>query len=233
MLDGCSSLMEVHPSIGRLNKLILLNLKIFKKLRSFRSIIDMKMLEILNFSGCSELKMFPDIQGNMEHLSELYLASTAIEGLPSSIGHLTGLVLLDLKRCKNLKSLPTCTCKLKSLELLFLSDCSKLESFPEMIEHMECLKELLLDGTSIEVLPSSIEHLKGLVLLNLRKCKKLVSLPSGMCSLRSLETLIVSGCSQLDKLPKNLGSLQGLVQLHADGTAITQPPDLIVLLRNL
>ena len=85
----------------------------------------------------------------MEHLSELYLASTAIEGLPSSIGHLTGLVLLDLKRCKNLKSLPTCTCKLKSLEHLFLSDCSKLESFPEMIEHMECLKELLLDGISI------------------------------------------------------------------------------------
>ncbi|RVW88931.1 TMV resistance protein N [Vitis vinifera] len=98
ILDGCSSLMEVHPSIGRLNKLILLNLKIFKKLRSFRSIIDMKMLEILNFSGCSELKKFPDIQGNMEHLSELYLASAAIEGLPSSIGHLTGLVLLDLKR---------------------------------------------------------------------------------------------------------------------------------------
>lgn len=36
MLDGCSSLMEVHPSIGRLNKLILLNLKNCKKLRSFQ-----------------------------------------------------------------------------------------------------------------------------------------------------------------------------------------------------
>ena len=109
----------------------------------------MKALEILNFSGCSGLKKFPDIRGNMDHLLELHLASTAIEELPSSIGHLTRLILLDLKRCKNLKSLPTCTCKLKSLEHLFLSDCSKLESFPEMIEHMECLKELLLDGISI------------------------------------------------------------------------------------
>ncbi|KAL6316578.1 hypothetical protein AAG906_018833 [Vitis piasezkii] len=206
-LDGCSSLVKVHPSIGKLSKLILLNLKNCKNLSSFPSIIDMEALEILNLSGCSELKKFPDIQGNMEHLLELYLASTAIKELPSSIEHLTGLVLLDLKRCKNLKSLPT--------------------------SEMEDLKELLLDGTSIEGLPSSIDRLKGLVLLNLRNCKNLVSLPKGMCTLTSLETLIVSGCSQLNNLPKNLGSLQHLAQLHADGTAITQPPDSIVLLRNL
>ena len=234
ILDGCSSFLEVHPSIGRLKKIIVLNIKNCKKLGSFPSIIDMEALKILNFAGCSELKKFPDIQCNMEHLLELYLSSTAIEELPSSIGqHITGLVLLDLKRCKNLTSLPTCIFKLKSLEYLILSGCSKLENFPEIMEDMENLKELLLDGTSIEVLPSSIERLKGLVLLNMRKCKKLVSLPDSMCNLRSLQTIIVSGCSQLDQLPKNVGSLQHLVQLHADGTAITQPPDSIVLLRDL
>ena len=94
----------LHPSIGKLSKLILLNLKNCKKLSSFPSIIDMKALEILNFSGCSGLKKFPDIRGNMDHLLQLHLASTVIEELPSSIGHLTRLVLLDLKRCKNLKS---------------------------------------------------------------------------------------------------------------------------------
>ena len=193
----------------------------------------MKALQILNFSGCSGLKKFPNIQGNMENLLELYLASIAIEELLSSIGHLTGLVFLDLKWCKNLKSLPTSICKLKSLEYLFLSGCSKLESFPEMMENMDNLKELLLDGTPIEVLPSSIERLKGLILLNLRKCKNLVSLSNGMSNLTSLEKLIVSGCSQLNNLPRNIGCLQRLAQLHADGTAITQPPDSIVLLRNL
>ncbi|XP_034674393.1 disease resistance protein RUN1-like [Vitis riparia] len=192
-LDGCSNLVKVHPSIGKLRKLILLNLKNCKKLSSFPSIIDMEALEILNLSGCSELKKFPDIQGNMEHLLELYLASTAIEELPSSIEHLTGLVLLDLKRCKNLKSLPTSVCKLEYLEYLF----------------------------SLVV--------RGLVLLNLRNFKNLASLPKGMCTLTSLETLIVSGCSQLNNLPKNLGSLQHLAQLHADGTAITQPSDSIKL----
>ena len=83
----------------------------------------MKALEILNFSGCSGLKKFPNIQGNMENLLELYSASTAVEELPSSIGHLTGIVLLDLKWCKNLKSLPTSICKLKSLESLSLWLC--------------------------------------------------------------------------------------------------------------
>ena len=233
ILDGCSSLLEVHPSIGRLKKIIVLNMKNCKNLSSFPSIVDMQALEILNLSGCSELKNFPDTQGNMEHLLDLYLGSTGIEELPSSIGQITGLVLLDLRRCKNLKSLPSCICKLKSLQYLFLSGCSRLKNFPEIMEDMENLRELLLDGTSIEVLPSSVERLKGLVLLNLRKCKNLASLPNNMCYLRSLQTLIVSDCSQLHQLPRHIGSLQRLVQLHADGTAITQPPYSIVSLRNL
>ncbi|KAJ9675788.1 hypothetical protein PVL29_024635 [Vitis rotundifolia] len=222
ILDGCSSLLEGSPIYWKAEQLV-----------CFPSIIDMNVLQILNFSGCSGLKKFPNIQGNRENLLELYLASTAIEELPSSIGHLTGLVLSDLKWCKNLKSLPTSICKLKSLEYLFLSGCSKLEIFPEMMENMDNLKELLLDGIPIEVLPSSIECLKGLILLNLRKYKNLVSLSNGMSNLTSLEKLIVSGCSQLNNLPRNIGCLQRLAQLHADGTAITQPPDSIVLLRNL
>ncbi|KAL6315853.1 hypothetical protein AAG906_012189 [Vitis piasezkii] len=218
ILDGCSSLLILHPSIGKLSKLILLNLKNCKKLSSFPSIIDMKALEILNFSGCSGLMKFPDIRGNMDHLLS-FIWLNCYQGTSSSIGHITRLVLLDLKRCKNLKSLPTSICRLKSLNILMVD--------------MENLKELLLDGTSIEGLPSSIDRLKGLVLLNMRKCQNLVSLPKGMCKLTSLETLIVSGCSQLNNLPRNLGSLQRLAQLHADGTAITQPPESIVLLRNL
>ena len=116
---------------------------------------------------------------------------------------------------------------------LFLYGCANLESFPEMMENMDKLKELLLDGTQIEVLPSSIERLKGFILLNLRKYQNLVSLSNDMCNLTSLEKLIVSSCSQLNNFPRNLGSLQRLAQLHVDGTAITQPPDSIVLLTNL
>ena len=71
ILDGCSILLEVHPSVGKLNKITILSLKNCKKLSSFPSIVDMKALEILNFSCCLELKKFPDIEGNVEHLLEL------------------------------------------------------------------------------------------------------------------------------------------------------------------
>eukprot|EP00261_Vitis_vinifera_P032198 XP_019073441.1 PREDICTED: TMV resistance protein N-like [Vitis vinifera] len=246
ILDGCSSLLEVHPSIGKLNKLILLNLKNCKKLICFPSIIDMKALEILNFSGCSGLKKFPNIQGNMENLLELYLASTAIEELPSSIGHLTGLVLLDLKWCKNLKSLPTSICKLKSLENLSLSGCSQLESFPEVTENMDNLKELLLDGTPIEVLPSSIERLKGLVLLNLRKCKNLLSLsngisngiglrlPSSFSSFRSLSNLDISDCKLIEgAIPNGICSLISLKKLDLSRNNFLSIPAGISELTNL
>ncbi|KAL6327534.1 hypothetical protein AAG906_021625 [Vitis piasezkii] len=229
ILDGCSSLLEVHPSIGKLNKLILLNLKNCKKLICFPSIIDMKALEILNFSGCSGLKKFPNIQGNMENLLELYLASTAIEELPSSIGHLTGLVLLDLKWCKNLKSLSTSIC-----------------NFPEVTENMDNLKELLLDGTPIKVLPLSIENLKGLVLLNLRKCKNLVSLsngisngiglrlPSSFSSFRSLSNLDISDCKLIEgAIPNGICSLISLKKLDLSRNNFLSIPAGISELTNL
>ena len=46
----------------------------------------MEALEILNLSGCSGLKKFPDIQGNMEHLLELYLAQLLSRNFPHQLG---------------------------------------------------------------------------------------------------------------------------------------------------
>ncbi|KAL6311181.1 hypothetical protein AAG906_025770 [Vitis piasezkii] len=67
---------------------------------------------------------------------------------------------------------------------------------------MGSLLELFLDGTALKELPSSIQHLSGLVLLNLRECKSLAILPHSICKLKSLQTLIPSGCSKLDNLPE-------------------------------
>ena len=155
----------------------------------------MESLQILNFSGCSNFEKFPEFQGNMDNLSKLYLNGTAIKRLPSSIEYLHGLTLLNLGKCTSLESLPSCVFKLKSLRTLILSKCLRLKKLPEIQENMDSLEELLLDETGLRELPSSIEHLNGLVLLNLKNCKELASLPGSISKLTSLQTLTLSGCS--------------------------------------
>ncbi|KAL6329283.1 hypothetical protein AAG906_015487 [Vitis piasezkii] len=233
ILEDCTSLVKVHPSIGALKKLIFLNLEGCKNLKSFLSSIHMESLQNLSLSGCSKLKKFPKVQGAMDNLSELSLKGTAIKGLPLSIEYLNGLALLNLGECRSLDSLPSCIFKLKSLKTLILSNCSRLKKLPEIRENMESLKELFLDHTGLRDLPSSIEHLNGLVLLKLNICKKLASLPETICKLTSLQTLTLSGCSELKKLPDDMGSLQYLVNLGANRSGIQELPNSITLLTKL
>ncbi|XVF18880.1 hypothetical protein REPUB_Repub11eG0061600 [Reevesia pubescens] len=179
-LEGCTSLLDIHPSIGVLSRIKFLNLKGCKNLRSLPTIKGMESLEQLILSGCSNLQSFPEIEGKMECLLQLYLDRSGIRELPSSIRHLSGLKLLDLRDCKSLGSLPTIQ-GMESLEKLILSGCSNLQMFPEIVGKMECLIELNLEGTAIKELPSSIGHLNRLNLLNLRGCKNLWSLSTNGC----------------------------------------------------
>ncbi|KAK8329561.1 hypothetical protein V6Z11_A11G329200 [Gossypium hirsutum] len=106
ILSGCTRLVYVHPSVGVLMRLKLLNLRGCKSLRSFPTKIGMESFEKLILSGCSNLKSFPEIDGKMECLQELYLDGTGIKELPILIGNLSSLVLLNLTDCRNLVYLP-------------------------------------------------------------------------------------------------------------------------------
>ena len=233
ILEGCTSLVEIHPSIVFHKKLIFLNLDGCKNLKSFSSSIHMESLRILILSGCLKLNKFPEVQGYMEPLTELSLEGTAIKGLPSSIQYLTRLALLNLKDCKSLESLPNNIFKLKYLKTLILSNCSRLMKLLEIQENKESLMELFLDGSAILELPSSIGRLNGLVSLNLSNCKNLASLPQSICELTSLRILDLCGCSELKELPDDLGSLQCLVELKAESSGIQEVPHSINLLTNL
>ena len=113
-----------------------------------------------------------------------------------SIGVHKKLKVLNLKGCKNLKTLPR-KFEMESLEILFLSDCSKVKRIPEFGENMKHVVELYLDGTAITKLPLSVGHLTGLASLILKDCKKLVSLPSTFFNIKSLKNLNLYGCSKL------------------------------------
>ena len=132
--------------------------------------------------------------------------------------------------CKNLESLPDYI-SLESLKILNLSYCSKLKKFPKIVGNMSRLSELILSKSGVKDL--SVEHLTGLIYLCLSDCKNLSSLSEASCSLPSLKDLNLNGCSKLDKLPENLGNLEGLKSLVVDGTAIKGLPPSIVRLKNL
>ncbi|PRQ57516.1 putative winged helix-turn-helix DNA-binding domain, leucine-rich repeat domain, L [Rosa chinensis] len=189
-LKGCTSLLEVHPSISALKSLVELDLR-----------------------GCSNLKKFPNISGIMKKLEALYLDETAITEMPLSINDLSGLQTLSLAGCRELRSLPS-SIHMKSLKYLVLSGCSKLTEFPEISEVMKKLWKLELDGTTIKELPSSINNLTGLWELSLTNCTSLVCLPDHICNLASLN---LTGCSSLVCLPDNICNLARHSHLNLTG----------------
>lgn len=106
IFQDCKRLYKIHPSIGALKRLTLLNLKDCKRLHSLPHEINMESLEIFILSDCSRLRNFSKIKRDMTRLLELYLDGTAIEELPSSFKHLTSLILLNLQECENISSFP-------------------------------------------------------------------------------------------------------------------------------
>ncbi|KAK2977635.1 hypothetical protein RJ640_002668 [Escallonia rubra] len=233
VLEHCKSLEKVHQSIAFHKNLVLLNLKKCINLQSLPDKIQLVSLEKLILSDCIRLDKFPDIQGDMNSLSELYLDGTGIEELPLSIKHLNNLVLLQLSRCRSLRSLPSSICGLRSLRSLRLSGCELLLKFPDIQGDMDSLSELYLDGTSIEGLPLCIERLKNLVFIDLSRCRSLKSLSNNICSLQSLRSLRLSGCELLLNFPDIQGNMDSLFELYLDGTGIEELPLCIERLKNL
>ncbi|KAF2297088.1 hypothetical protein GH714_016803 [Hevea brasiliensis] len=188
---------ELPKSTGHLSDLITLDLKDCKRISNLlESICLLKSLVTINLSGCSDITRIPNISGKVRFL---YLSETAIEEIPSSIGSLTRLSCLDLTNCKRLKNLPCDVSKLASFEKLILSGCTRITRFPEVSSN---IKKLLLDGTKIEQIPSSIEYCFELEELGLQNCTRFHILPSSFCKLKYLRRLNLSGCSRFESFQK-------------------------------
>ncbi|KAF3957222.1 hypothetical protein CMV_017747 [Castanea mollissima] len=228
IFQGCTSLYELHPSVGALNKLTLLNLKDCRSLTGLPCEINLKSLEIFILSGCSSLKKFSEIGTNMTSLSELYLDGTAVEELPSSLEHLTGLTVLSLQGCKNLSSFPN-SVNLPSLKTLNLSGCKVeppkswlshgfsliraahvfFQGFFPIREAIDLLLPMLRFIVSLNLgdrnlwdggLPDDLSGLSSLQELDLSK-NNLTRLPDSISQLSKLKSLTLNDCSRLQSLP--------------------------------
>jgi Leucine-rich repeat (LRR) protein len=248
IFQGCTRLYKIHPSVGALRRLTLLNLKDCKRLKSLPHKINLESLEIFILSGCSRLKKFSEIGRNMTCLSELYLDGTDIEELPSSTKFLTSLTLLNLRDCCGLLSFPSVICSLTSLEILTLSGC---RSQPPKPSHLLRLFPIL---SSIGV-PISFKGIFSLLILSFLVlpynytsifiCATLVLgkycifnsrhpepepinllLPKLYSGLSSLKSLDLSNCNLSDgALPDDLSCLSSLQSLKLSKNNFTHLPD--------
>ncbi|PRQ22466.1 putative TIR domain, P-loop containing nucleoside triphosphate hydrolase [Rosa chinensis] len=155
-------------------------------------------LKFIKLCHSQKIVQTPDLTGvqNLETL-DLEGCKTLVE-LHQSLGQLKRLIVLNLKDCESLESLPS-KIEMESLETLILSNCSKVKKIPQFAGNMGRLSKLYLDETAIETLPVSIGCLSGLASLNLSNCKNLVCLPSTISRLESLQNLDLSGCLKLGK----------------------------------
>ena len=182
--------------------------------------------------GSSDLIICPNFNG-VPNLEELVLARCSnLCELHPSIVKLKKLKLLDLGECQELTSLPD-KFEMESLVTLNLTRCLNVKKIPEFVGNMEHFQELLLEGTAIIELPSSVECLTGVNTLNLKNCKNLLCFPNIICSLTSLKNLNLYGCSKIDELPKDLGNIISLMRLDFSRTAIKELPSSIEFLTGL
>ena len=93
------------------------------------------MLKFINLKGSLKFFETPDFT-KIPILEKLVLKDCInLCNIHPSIGFHKKLTLLNLKGCKNLRSLPR-KFEMDSLKILILSDCSKIKTIPEFGENM-------------------------------------------------------------------------------------------------
>ncbi|KAB2620585.1 protein suppressor of npr1-1 [Pyrus ussuriensis x Pyrus communis] len=182
ILVDCTSLIDVHESIGNLERLVYLNMKDCKNLRMLPKHMGMlKSLEKLILSGCSNLEEFPvEMMKKMVSLKVL-----EIDGIPIS-------ELWPERSSTILSSFP-CSLLELSLKGCNLSD----DAFCRDLSSLSSLRKLKLGENPICSLPGFIKGLRRLDKLSFNGCNRLESLV-GLPKVH--QSMSIAGCKSLRKI---------------------------------
>ncbi|KAF3443741.1 hypothetical protein FNV43_RR13431 [Rhamnella rubrinervis] len=172
-------------------------------------------LESINLEGCISLFHILSSIQNLHKLIDLNLnGCTNLRDLEEISGRKGYLGLVNHGYYKNLTFLNSSITNFITKFPLHSSRSSISQRFPMN------LRSLRLGGTSIEVMPSSICDLLGLVHLDLSSCKKLKILPTSICKLKLLSSINLNECSNLEEFPEILESMERLDYPNLFGAAI-------------
>ncbi|PKI60514.1 hypothetical protein CRG98_019092 [Punica granatum] len=122
------------------------------------------------------------------------------------------LKVLTLEDCRRLRQIDPSIRYLKELESLNLKMCCEVANLPSELSFMTCLKELLIDGTSVSKLHFPNGSMKQLKTLSARGCKRLRETTDSIGGLKSLSHLALDDAI-IEKLPRSIGELAKLESL--------------------
>ncbi|KAK9200652.1 hypothetical protein WN944_015850 [Citrus x changshan-huyou] len=207
------------PSNFKPKNLVELNLRFSKVEQLWEGEKEAFKLKSINLSHSQHFIKMP---GPLETPNvETYLLDyTNLACVPSSIQNFKYLSALSFMGCKSLRSFPSNLHFVCPVAINF-SYCVNLIEFPQISGKVTSLN---LGQTAIEEVPSSIECLTDLVVLDLEDCKRLKRISTRFCKLRSLVDLFLSGCLNLERFPEILEKMEHLKRIYLVWTAITELP---------
>ncbi|KAF8020104.1 hypothetical protein BT93_G0723 [Corymbia citriodora subsp. variegata] len=226
ILERCSRLEKLDPSISHLKCLVSLNLK-------FCSYLDRLPVELACMTALKELsidetsiRQIPSSIGNLKQLEILSGFKCPLTYLPSSISYLSVLSKISLDGAK-INELPISLGELSNLRLLSLRGCLGVEELPDSIGKMGSLEELDISATSISNLPNSMRNLRSLRVLRMDSTF-IRAFPEEIGNLTKLEELHASRCWSLKgAIPSDIGGLRHLRSLTLGHSSISSlPPEI-------
>ena len=176
-LRKCINLVELHQSVGLLEKLEYWNLNYCQNLKILPTKPQLKSLKTFYFFG-----------------SEGFKQGTERLALLSSIGYLTALRELSL-RLKNVKDVPSSFSHLQNLRWLSMYDC---EQFPKVMDTPACfpnLQHLNIVYSNITTLPEIGIIFPQLKFLGLYCCWNLPKIPRLPHCIQDVDAV---GCNSLN-----------------------------------
>ncbi|UOB16905.1 leucine-rich repeat domain-containing protein [Abyssalbus ytuae] len=183
---------------------------------------DLDNEDISEWDGVKEV----DNQGN---IIKLNLFSNKLTSIPSEIGQLTSLKILDLSG-NQLTSIPVEVGQLIGLEELHLYK-NQLTSIPAQIGQLTNLEELYLYENQLTSIPEEIGQLTSLEQLYLYE-NQLTSIPGEIGQLISIKIFDLN-VNQLTNIPAQIGKLTSLEELDLSENQLTNLPAELSELINL
>ena len=163
------------------------------------------------------------VSGTPKRVTELRLRSLGLKGIiPTQIGDLTALEILDLRDNQLTGSIPTQIENLTALTALQLSGNQLTGSIPTQIEYLTALTKLHLRDNQLDgSIPTQIGELKQLRSFTLWGNRVTGVIPTQIGELKELRHLKIAGNQLTGSIPTQLGKLLHLTTLTLEHNRLT------------